>query len=205
MSTLLRIDSSSRSTGSHSSKLADHAEALWREAHPQGKVIRRHVGLQPIPVLSEETITGFFSPDDAMTADLRDATALSDRLIDELQGADTLLLAVPIYNFTVPAALKCWIDQITRIGHTFAYENGTFSGLVLTQRAIVICAYGADGYLEGQPFEVANFLEPYLRFLLSFIGIKEIDIVSAQQTTADEETVATQAAKAQAELKAILA
>ncbi len=203
MPTLLRIDSSSRSEGSHSSKLADRAEADWRHAHPQGTVISRHVGHDPLPVLSQETINGFFSPQEGMNDELRKATALSDQLIDELQSADTLLLAVPIYNFSVPASLKCWIDQITRIGHTFAYVDGAFQGLVQTRRAIVICAYGADGYLDGGDLEAANFLEPYLRFLLAFLGIEEVQIVSVQATTADDVTVSENLSKAEAELESI--
>ena len=205
MSILLRIDSSSRIKGSHSSQLADQAEALWRAANPQGQVVFRHLGQDPIPVLSQDTITGFFTPEDALTDEMRAATALSDTLIDELQNADTLLLAVPIYNFSVPAALKCWIDQITRIGHTFAYEDGAFRGLTRTRRAIVICAYGADGYLDGQPFAKANFLEPYLRFLLSFLGIEDVEVVSVQATTADPETVAASVGKAEADLAAAVA
>jgi FMN-dependent NADH-azoreductase len=164
---------------------------MWREANPQGRVVTRHLGRDPIPVLSQETVTGFFSPQETLTGDLQQATALSDQLIAELQIADTLLLAVPIYNFSVPAALKCWIDQITRIGHTFAYEGGEFRGQTKTRSAVVICAYGAHGYLEGQPFEAANFLDPYLRFLLSFLGIEDVEMVSIQATTADEETVSS--------------
>jgi len=202
MSTLLRIDSSSRIEGSHSSQLASQAEALWRESNPQGNVVRRHLGQDPISVLSQETIEGFFTSEDALSEEMRAATALSDRLIDELQNADTLLLAVPIYNFSVPAALKCWIDQITRIGRTFAYEDGAFRGLTKTRRAIVICAYGAEGYLQGQAFAQANFLEPYLRFLLSFLGINDVEVVSVQATTADEATVSTNVAKAKGDLAA---
>ena len=205
MTRLLRIDSSSRTEGSHSSQLADQAEDIWRKANPQGKIVHRHLGRDPIPVLSQETITGFFSPQDTLTDDLREATALSDQLIEELQTADTLLLAVPIYNFSVPAALKCWIDQITRIGHTFAYEDGAFRGLTKTRRAVVICAYGADGYLEGQAFEAANFLDPYLRFLLSFLGIEDIAVVSVQATTADETTVAAHHAQSVADLSTAMA
>jgi len=205
MSTLLRIDSSSRITGSHSSQLADQAQALWLASNQGGTVVHRHLGQDPLPVLSQETITGFFTPDDAMTDNLRLATALSDTLIGELQAADTLLLAVPIYNFSVPAALKCWIDQVTRIGRTFAYENGAFRGLTKTRKAIVICAYGADGYLSGQPFEQANFLDPYLRFLLSFLGIADVEVVSVQATTADETTVTANVGQAETELAAVFA
>lgn len=205
MSTLLRIDSSSRTTGSHSSRLADQVVTAWQRAHPGGRVRQRHLARAPIPQISQETITGFYTPPEAMTDDLRAATALSDQLIGELQAAETLLLAVPIYNFSVPAALKAWIDQVTRIGHTFAYENGAFSGLVATRRAIVVCAYGAEGYLVGEPFAQANFLEPYLRFLLAFLGIEEVEVVSIQATTAEETTVVAHAAEAEARIAAMFA
>ncbi len=205
MSTLLRIDCSARQDGSHSSHLADVAQAAWQTSTPNGTVLHRHLGRDPLPLISQETITGFYTPAESMTDTLRAATALSNALIDELQSADTLLLAVPIYNFSAPAALKAWIDQVTRIGRTFAYEDGAFRGLVKTRRAVILCVYGAEGYLPGQPFEQANFLEPYLRFLLSFMGIADIQVVSLQATTADDETVANNRAEAESAAVAAIA
>lgn len=190
MTLLLRINSSSRKTGSHSAAVADHFEACFRQRHPGCRVITRHVADGSIPIISQKTIEGFYTPPEAMSAELLEATSLSDELISELQEADTLLIAAPIYNFTVPAALKAWIDQVVRIGHTFAYEDGRFSGLARTRRAVVVCAYGAEGYLDGQPFAAANFVEPYLRFLLSFLGIRDIRFIAVQGTTADPKTVA---------------
>lgn len=189
MTQLLRINSSSRQTGSHSTAVADHFEACFREKHPDCKVISRQVADGSIPLISQSTIEGFYTPTENLTDDLKAATVLSDTLISELQNADTVLITAPIYNFSVPAALKAWIDQIVRMGHTFSYKDGAFQGLAKTRRAVVICAYGAEGYLEGQPFSAANFLEPYLRFLLSFLGIKDIRFISVQGTTADPETV----------------
>lgn len=190
MPKLLRIDASPRVAGSHSRTLGDQAEQNWRELNPLGEVVTRDVSTPDIPPISAETITGFYTPAEAMTPELKAATALSDNLIAELQSADCLLLTVPMYNFGVPAGLKAWIDQITRIGHTFAYENGAFSGLVKTQRAIVICAYGADGYASGGPMASADFVKPYLQFLLGFLGVEEVEFVTVEATTSDEETVA---------------
>ncbi|MBZ0215658.1 MAG: NAD(P)H-dependent oxidoreductase [Fimbriimonadaceae bacterium] len=189
MTILLRINSSSRLTGSHSASIADAAETAWLQANPTGKVITRNVSEGSIPVIAQKTIEGFYALAETMSSELRDATALSDTLIDELQSAETLLMAVPIYNFAIPAALKLWIDQVVRIGHTFAYEDGAFAGLTRTKNAIVACAYRAEGYLKGQPFEAANFVQPYLEFLLPFLGIKNVQFVSVQATTADEATV----------------
>eukprot|EP00903_Cladosiphon_okamuranus_P002460 g2458.t1 len=113
---------------------------------------------------------------------MRSATALSDELIAEIQQSDTLLLAVPIYNFSIPAALKAWIDQIMRIGHTFSMDENGFQGLVKARRAVIVCAYGSEGYLVKEPFAAANFLEPYLNFLFTFLGIETIEFVHVQGT-----------------------
>jgi FMN-dependent NADH-azoreductase len=107
---------------------------------------------------------------------------LSDELIAEIQDSDTLLLAVPIYNFSIPAALKAWIDQVMRIGHTFSMDETGFKGLVKARRAVIVCAYGAEGYLQEEPFAAANFLEPYLKFLFTFLGIERVEFVHVQGT-----------------------
>lgn len=204
MAHLLRIDSSTRLTGSYSSDLATYAETIWKNSNPSGTITRRHLAENPLPVLKQDTITGFYTAPDEMSDALKDATALSDKLIAEVQEADMLLLAVPMYNFSVPAALKLWIDHVVRVNRTFSMEDGAFKGLLPTRRALAICAYGAEGYLPGQPFEAANFLEPYLQFLLSFLGIDDVQTISVQATTADEKTVAANRATAEAKIKAAL-
>ncbi|MHA7775837.1 FMN-dependent NADH-azoreductase [Roseibium sp. M-1] len=182
MTQLLRINSSSRLEGSHSAALADTFEAAYRQKHPGCRVVTRSVADGSIPFIGQKTIEGFYAPQDALTADMVDATALSDELISELQASDTLLLAVPIYNFSIPAALKAWVDQIMRIGHTFSMGEAGFSGLLKTRRAIIVCAYGAEGYLADEPFAAANFVQPYLEFVLSFLGIADIEFVHVQGT-----------------------
>lgn len=201
MTRLLRINASSRLTGSHSAAIADHFEAAFHEKHPGSDVITRQVADGSIPLVSQKTIEGFYFPETDLPADLKQATALSDTLIAELQEADTLLIATPIYNFGIPAALKAWIDQIVRVGHTFSYDGEAFSGLVRTRRAVVVGTYGAEGYLEGQPFAAANFVQPYLNFLLSFLGIQDIRFISAQGTVADPETAAARVEAAKEECR----
>lgn len=186
---LLRIDSSSRHAGSHSRALADAAEAAWRASNPAGTVTNRDVTDGTIPVIAQDTITGFYTAPEVMTPELRAATALSDRLIAEVQAADVLLISAPIYNFGVPAALKLWIDQVVRIGHTFSYDGSAFAGLARADRAILCCAYGASGYAEGQPFAAANFVNPYLTFLMGFLGIEDVRTVTVEATTAEAATV----------------
>jgi FMN-dependent NADH-azoreductase len=185
----LRIDSSSRESGSVSRLLGDHLEKALLAANQQSRVVRRDVAADPIPHIAASTISGYYTPAGQMTAALKQATALSDRLITELLAADIILLTVPMYNFSVPSAFKAWIDQIVRIGHTFAYDGTKFTGLVEKKRAYVACSYGASGYRPDRPFSASNFLEPYLRLLLNFIGIADVTFFSVEATTGDGQIV----------------
>ena len=99
----------------------------------------------PLPHISNATIAGFYTPPELCSAEMKSATALSDDRIAEVRDADLLLISTPMYNFSLPSALKAWVDQIVRIGHTFSYspENG-FSGLLPGKRAIVVAAYGVS-------------------------------------------------------------
>ncbi|MEM9344002.1 MAG: NAD(P)H-dependent oxidoreductase [Pseudomonadota bacterium] len=200
MPTLLRLDTSARTTGSHSRALGDTAETRWRAAHPSGTVTRRDLGTNPVPILTETAVAGFFV--DTPTPAQQKATAPSDALIAELKAADTLLITAPIYNFGVPATLKAWIDQITRIGHTFAYEDGAFRGLVPTRSAIIAAAYGAPGYRDTM--KEADFLVPYLTFLLQFLGIETVSILAVEGTSTDLD-LTPQLAQADADLARLLA
>ena len=190
MAKILRIDSSSRTQGSHSRELADYFQATWLKHHPQTEIIVRDIIKTPILHITESTITGFYTPTEQLTPQLSQAIALSDELVDELQSADILLLSVPMYNFSVPSALKAWIDQIVRIGRTFAYDGTNFTGLVNVKQAYVICAYGSSGFGEGKPLAALNFLEPYLKQLFGFLGIEDVTFLNLEGTTADEATVA---------------
>ena len=188
MTRILRIDSSSRFEGSHSRELADYFQAAWLEKYPQDEIVVRDVVKTPLPHISDTTIAGFYTPDEQKTPEIKQAIALSDELIEELQSSEVLLISVPIYNFSVPSALKAWIDQVVRPNHTFAYDGTNFTGLVKVKRAYVICAYGSSGYVNGE-FASFNFLQPYLKSLFGFIGISEIEFFHLQGTTGDEATV----------------
>ena len=197
MAHLLRIDSSSRIEDSHSRQLADYFQNSWLEKHPQASIVIRDLIKTPLPHLSDIAIAGFYTPAEQQTQAMKDAIALSNKLVEELQSADTLLISVPMYNFSVPSALKAWIDQIVRIGRTFSYDGTNFTGLVKVKTAYIICTYGSSGYIDGGAFSSFNFLEPYLRGLLSFLGIENIQFFHLQGTTADPETVATNTKNAQ--------
>ncbi len=189
MTRILRIDSSARLQGSHSRELADYFQNAWLTKYPHDEVIVRDVVQNPCPHISNLAIAAFNTPQEQQSEEMKNAIALSDELIDELQSADILLISVPMYNFSVPSALKAWIDQIVRPGRTFVYDGTNFTGLVTVKRAYIICAYGGSGYTDNRAFFSLNFLEPYLKGILSFLGIQELQFFNLQATTADRLTI----------------
>ncbi len=205
MHNILRIDSSSRTEGSHSRELGDYFEKAWLNQHPEDRIVRRDVVAEPIEHIADQTIAGFYTPTDQFTNELQAATTLSDRLIAELQSVDFLLLTVPMYNFSIPSALKAWIDQIVRIGRTFSYDGASFTGLVTVKRAYVICTYGVGGYTNGGPFSAFNFLEPYLKLLLNFLGIQDVRFFTVEATTSDNATVTVNTKQAKREIDTMIA
>lgn len=197
MTTILKIDASARPGPAHaageqasfSRTLADAVQRGLAKHHDAQVATVRDLAINPLPAIADATIKGFYTPSEAMDDRLRAATALSDTLINELEAADILLISTPIYNFSVPAALKAWIDQIVRINRTFAYENGQFSGLLKGKRAYVAYSYGAGGYGEGGPLQSFDFMRPYLTMILNFIGIEDVTSFAVEATTADAATV----------------
>ncbi|MGB1092938.1 MAG: FMN-dependent NADH-azoreductase [Oceanobacter sp.] len=189
MPSILRIDTSPRVADSHSRAIADLVEKAFMSGDSAYKVTRRDLASMEIPALSQAAITGFFSPKDGLSEELQQATALSDELIAELQGADTLLISAPLYNFGAPSSLKAWIDQIVRVNETFSFDGSSFGGLVRAKRAILALSYGAQGYAPGAEMSAANFLEPYLAFVLKFLGVEDVQVFRIEGTSvlAEEE------------------
>ena len=179
--TLLHIDASARSEGSVSRTLTQHlVEAL---SSAETEVITRDIGLSPLPILSEAWVGANFTPDEARTEAQNQILALSDTLISEIEAADTLVLGVPIYNFGVPAGFKAWIDLIARARKTFKYTETGPVGLLEGKKAYVVIASG--GTASGSEIDFAT---PYVRHVLGFIGIHDVEIVAADQlmATGDE-------------------
>lgn len=205
MSCILRIDTSSRTEASYTRDLTNSFVAKWLERHPNDQVMVRDLVAAPIPHIADVTIKGYYTPADQLDVPLKSATALSDLLIDELRSADVLVLSVPMYNFSIPSALKAWIDQIVRIGRTFSYDGKGFNGLLRGKRAYVMIAYGAGGYLNGGPFGGADFVQPYLKFLLNFLGIADVTFIPVEATTAEPATIAVNVSKARALIDAAVA
>ena len=188
--TLLHLDASPRGARSHSRQLGQDFLTAWRAAHPQGRIVVRDVGHEPPPFVTEAWVEGAFAPAADHSPAARAAIAVSNRYVDELLAADQLVITTPIYNLSLPAALKAWIDQIVRAGRTFAPSSaGGFEGLAKNKRALIIVASGSD-FRPTSPGGAYNFLEPYLRAVLGFIGITDVQFVYAHSLNTGTAAVA---------------
>jgi FMN-dependent NADH-azoreductase len=176
---LLHIDSSPRGDYSASRKLSAEFVASWRNENPDGEVIRRDLYTTNLPPVTMEWIAAAYTPDEQRSPEQRSALKLSDELIAELLRADQYVLGVPMFNFTIPAVLKLYIDQIARVGKTFGYTNEGVKGLLEGKQAYVLAAHGGS-YGAGSPLAELNFLEPYLQRLFGFLGVKDINFVATE-------------------------
>lgn len=173
---VLRVDASARREGSASRKLADTVlEAL---AQPrQGlvpNVTLRDLGESPPPLLTESLVEAFGTDRDARSREQTALVSQSEELMNELRDADALVLATPIYNFGIPAALKAWIDLVVRARETFRYTPEGPQGLLKNKTAFVLLASGGTR-VDSE----IDFATPYLRHILGFIGFEDIRVVAA--------------------------
>ncbi len=168
---VLQINSSARTTGSHSTRLAnDIVKRLGDHT-----LTVRDLGKQPLPALDEATLGALFTPADQRTPAQSARVAQDDALIAEVQAADVVVLGVPMYNFGVPAALKNWIDAIARTGVTFKYTDKGPIGLLTGKKVYIALARG--GIYRDTP---ADSQVPYLKAVLGFLGMTDLHFVYAE-------------------------
>lgn len=188
MTHLLQIDSSPRGERSHSRRLTREFVEAWQQTQPQAVVTHRDVGRHPVPPVTEAWIAAAYTPADQRSPELQEALQLSDQLVDEFLSADIYLLGVPMYNFSVPSALKAYIDQIVRIGRTFDFvpENpiNPYRPLVLGKKMVIIASRGGAGFGPGGAFETWNYQTPYLATIFGFIGITDISLIELENDEA---------------------
>jgi FMN-dependent NADH-azoreductase len=183
MSTLLRVDSSPfPGETSFSRQLTSEFVAQWRDAQPDGHVIERDLAHTALAPLSAEWVAAAYTPEASRTPEQNVLLATSDALIAELQAADEYVFGVSMHNFSIPSTLKLWIDQIARVGKTFSYDGGTPAGLLRNKKATFLVASGGV-YEQGTPMAAMNFVEPYLRSVFGFIGVKDVTFINAGGTS----------------------
>jgi FMN-dependent NADH-azoreductase len=181
MATLLHLDTSPLAT-SVSRELTREFVSKWKASHPSGKVINRDLAATPPKPVDQAWIYAAFTPEEARQPEQKALLAYSEESIAELEQADEYVIGVAMHNFSIPSVLKLWIDQVLRGGRTFAYggPDGP-KGLLSGKKATVLVATGGV-YDAGSPYAAFNFIDPYLRTILGWIGITDVKFVTAGGT-----------------------
>ncbi|AOJ33963.1 FMN-dependent NADH-azoreductase [Burkholderia metallica] len=171
MNNLLFVDASPHGSHSQGARLAHEAIAHWQATHPHARVVSRRLGQPGLPSLSADYAHAVV----ARQPDSDPALAYSEQLIAEVEQSDGVLISTPMHNFTVPAALKLWIDFVLRIGRTFtATPEGKF-GLLADRPVLVLVRSG--GICTGPAARQPDFLTPYLKQVLAVIGLSTVDFI----------------------------
>ena len=171
---VLEINTSARQEGSISRRLVNDLLEALEDRYPSIRVTQRDVAAG-LPFVDDAWVSANFTPEEERSASDREVLALSDELVSELEAADFLVIGAPIYNFSVPATLKAWVDMVARARKTFRYTENGVEGLLKGKRAFVVVPSG------GVPIGSAvDFATPYLRHVLGFIGITDVEFIGAQ-------------------------
>jgi FMN-dependent NADH-azoreductase len=172
MARILRIDASARTEGSVSRDLTDRL--VNRLAGPDGDITVRDLAAAAPEFVDAGWVGANFTAPDERSAAQHDRLAGSEALVQELEAADHIVIGAPIYNFSVPAALKAWIDQVARARRTFVYTETGPEGLLKGKTAWLVIASG------GTPVDSEiDFATPYLRHVLGFLGISDVRVIDA--------------------------
>ncbi len=197
---ILQINSSARSAGANSTRLADTITARLKAANPAAVVELRDLAANPHPVLDEAALGALFTPAEQRTPEQAARVALDDALIAQVQAADVIVLGVPMYNFGVPVQLKTWIDAIARAGVTFRYTENGPEGLLKGKKVYVALARG--GIYRDTP---ADSQVPYLKGVLGFLGMTDVEFIYAEGLAMGPESADKAFAAAEAAIGAVVA
>jgi FMN-dependent NADH-azoreductase len=176
---ILRIDSSARREQSITRKLGDEVVHRLLREYPQAKLMVRDLAdpINPIDFIDAHWVHANLIDPAERHEQQRNALADSDRLVAELDTADIIVLTTPVYNFSVPAALKAWIDMVCRARLSFRYTENGPQGILRDKPVYLIMASG------GMPFgSPVDFASGYLRHIFNFIGIHDVRMVQAERT-----------------------
>jgi FMN-dependent NADH-azoreductase len=183
----------------HSSVFGENSQSLglardFLKRYPHRSVVERALTPQTMPHLDGAIFAAMGTPTGA---------ALSDELIAELEAADTIVLAVPMYNFSIPSTMKAWIDHVARRGRTFRYTEKGPEGLLKDKKVFVLVARGGL-YSKGAPAAAFDFQEPYLRTVLGFLGLTDVTFIRLEGLAMGPEAAGANRDKALAEIERLI-
>lgn len=178
MKNILIIESSPRGELSVTRKITQQFVQKLKAKNPEANIVNRDLILTPVPHLQETTIQAFFTPVDLHSSDHKKAIEFSDVLTDELLAADTIVLAVPMWNFGIPSVMKAWIDHVSRAGKTFSFGPQGLVGLAAGKKVFIVTSSGS--IFSEEPYSSYDMLVPYLKTFLGFIGITDVTLIRAE-------------------------
>lgn len=179
MPILLKIQSSPNLEGSVTRPLVDKFVDAWTSSHANVEIDTLDLATEPVPHFGPEILAAGSVPPAEWSSQTRDAVALSDRLVTQLEAADVLVIGSPMINFTICSQLKTWFDHIAIAGRTFSYAApGVAKGNLFGKKAFVIEGRGGD-YADA-PVNAFDFQEPLMRTMLGFLGVYDVTFVRAE-------------------------
>jgi len=203
MTTILSVRASPRGATAVSNRMAEEVIARIRQHHPDASVVTRDLATTPPPFPDAAFSAAILAPP---VNPAPPALTPSEQLIAELEAASALVIATPMHNFGVPAALKAWVDHIVRIHRTFASTPSGKVGLLADRPAWLVVASGG-WFTRPSPTGAApqpDFLTPYLRTVLATIGIHDLTVLTLEGVTRGPEAEQAAWASARASLDAAL-
>ncbi|GGF80333.1 MULTISPECIES: FMN-dependent NADH-azoreductase [Rhizobium] len=195
MSSILLVTSSPRGGESLSTKIANEFVDKLKAKNPGSTVVGHDLGQNPIAHLDTVTTSAIRKPADQRNAEEAAAAALSDKLTAELLAADTVVLATGLINFNIYSQLKSWIDNVARAGLTFRYTAEGPEGLATGKKVYVVLS-AAGIYSEG-PAMAMNHAVPYLKTVLGFMGMTDVEVIYVEGTAFGPEAFEKAIASAQ--------
>lgn len=194
MSKILLVTSSPRGEASLSTKVATELAGKLAAAQPGSTIVTRDLVKNPLPHIEPDYASGIYTPAESRTARQSEVVGVSDVAVDELFDADHIVLATGLINFSISSTLKSWVDHISRSGRTFSYSANGPKGLVEGKKAYIVLASGGV-YSEG-PAAALDFAVPYLKSVLAFNGMTDVEVVRVEGVGMGEDAVKTALANA---------
>ncbi len=195
---VLIIKSSPALEASVSNEITDFLVEQLKGKNQSYQFTIRDLAKTPAPIYDNQIMQAFFSPQDQLTEQQIKVAAPSLEYIEELKAADIIVFASPMHNFGITTLLKSYIDQICRMGLTFQYTEDGPEGFIKDKKALIITSAGGDFQQASEKHK--DFQTPYLKHVLNFIGIEDIEVVPVQGVGFGEEAAKQAKSKAKQDL-----
>jgi FMN-dependent NADH-azoreductase len=191
MKKVLVVNSSARTLKSHSRKLTEVFIDHCKSIHPDAIISFRELGNADVPHVNEKWVAAAFKPEAMRSGEEIEALKTSNAYISEFREADVIVLGAPMYNWSIPSALKAYIDQIMRVNETWKFNptnmQHLYTGLLENKTLFLLLSRGTQGYEKGEYHEHLNFQSTYLKTVFNIMGISNIHVITINGESFDPE------------------